>query len=137
MSRQFVLDSSVTVSWFLEDEKGKGSKALDVLINDGAALVPSLWLYEISNALFIAQKRTRLPAWESGRILNELFALNIDVDDLPKVDTLMSVLLVAETYGLSSYDAAYLELALRHRLPLATNDTKLVSAAGKAGIALL
>lgn len=137
MNQQFVLDSSAAVSWFLEDEKSKGSRALDILIDDGAALVPSLWLYEISNALFTAQKRSRLPAWEAGRILNELFALNIDVDDRPKIDTLMSVLLVADTYGLSAYDAAYLELALRHRLPIATYDTKLAASAKKAGLVVL
>lgn len=137
MTEKFILDSSVAVAWFIEDEKSTASKALGILKSEGTAIVPPLWLYEISNALATAQKRQRLPSWEINGILKDLFELNVEVDAHPAIDNLITISLIAQQFDLSVYDSTYLELAVRYKLPLATNDKKLAQSARKAGIATI
>ncbi len=136
MSDTFVLDASAAISWFLEDEVTKSSSSIDLLV-DGRAIVPSIWAWEIGNALIIAERRVRLASWEGAEILRKLFALPIEVDTRVELDTLLSVSLISRQHDLSIYDGAYLELAIRHQLPIASNDVRMVKAAKKCGIKII
>lgn len=137
MIQSFVLDSSAAISWCLEDEGSANWSALDVLTSGGLARVPSLWLYEITNAFAVAQRRGRLQSWDTNRHLQNLLNLNIEYDQSPESNTLMNIIMIAAQFNLSSYDAAYLELAIRHQAPLATNDRQLKDAALKSKIKVI
>ena len=132
-----VIDASVALAWSFEDEKHAAALELLDSIAAARALVPWHWWLEVSNGLLVARRRRRLRR-EPREILAALAALPLRVDsDALLTGTANSVLALAETHGLSSYDAAYLELALRTGLPLATLDTDLAHAARAAGVALV
>jgi predicted nucleic acid-binding protein len=133
---RFVLDCSVTMSWCFEDEKTpEGDSVLDHLMKEGSqGIVPSLWRLEVVNVLNVAEKRGRLPAAKSLLFLDFLLELPIVIDETPP--DLKDILSLSRTYGLSAYDAAYLDLASREQIPLATSDNKLKSAANAASIPL-
>lgn len=129
----FVLDCSVTLAWLLPDETSAQADAwLDQLGTRGA-LVPPIWGLEVGNALLVAVKRKRLSRTHLDRAFERLEALPIEVDS---AGSLASILGMAAQSGLTTYDAAYLELANRRGLPLATLDNQLSSACRKLGVAL-
>jgi predicted nucleic acid-binding protein len=130
----FVLDASVAAAWFLTDEMDAASDAaLDRLI-DGAASVPWLWWFEVRNILVVAEKRSRIDRAGTSQALEMLAALNVIIDTAPDSDMVMRL---ARQHRLSVYDAAYLELALRDAVPLATSDKSLAAAARAEGVTLL
>lgn len=133
----FVLDSSVALAWLLPDE---GSDAVDELADQVAAetiLVPAVWRLEVGNALLTALRRERLARKDVGRLLALVAALPVE-QDLPLDDAAYSrVMAIAERYGLTSYDAAYLELAQRRGVALATLDARLRQASANAGVAVM
>lgn len=102
-----------------------------------SAIVPEVWPLETTNALLVAQRRGRITEKDVARALEDLAALPIQVDQETHRQALQATLTLATKYRLSSYDAAYLELARRIRVPLATLDTKLRSACKSAGIEVL
>ena len=124
-----VLDSSMTLSWYFEDERTPISRALlDEVVRNGA-IVPSLWRFEVANGLQLAVRRKRISATYRDETLADLDALQITID--PESDDYawsISVRL-AERHALTVYDAVYLELAQRRRLRLATLDKALLKAA--------
>ena len=103
--------------------------------NDVSAIVPTIWPLEVTNVLAKAEARAQLSEAQSESFLELLAELDIDVDSdsLDKAPT--SILQLARRYRLSSYDASYLETAMRLGLPLATLDADLMKAARKAGVA--
>ena len=104
---------------------------------DGLALVPVLWRYEVSSVLARAQLNGQLAADEVAEFLDDLRLLDIVVD-MPGAERIMTDgYRLATTYRLTSYDATYLELALRRNLPLATLDNALIRACGAAGGSIL
>lgn len=133
----FVLDSSVALAWLLPDE---GSDAVDELADQVEAetiLVPAVWRLEVGNALLTALRRERLARKDVERLLALVAALPVE-QDLPLDDAAYSrVMAIAERYGLTSYDAAYLELAQRRGVALATLDARLRQASAKAGVAVM
>lgn len=132
-----VLDCSVALAWILPDEdEHRVAALLERLATDGA-IVPEVWPLEVANALLVAQRRRRLKENDIERALGDLAALPIRVDQETHQHALGATLSLAREYKLTSYDAAYLELARRTRLPLATLDKKLRSASRAAGIELL
>jgi predicted nucleic acid-binding protein len=134
---RFVLDTSVTVAWCFEDETTPYTESvLDALVK-GEALVPCLWPLEVSNVLVNAERRKRLTRAKVTRFLQLLGDLPITVDTEGLARVFTDILSVAREHDLSAYDAAYLELALRQGLPLATLDTGLHRAARQAGVQLL
>ncbi|MHB1361418.1 MAG: type II toxin-antitoxin system VapC family toxin [Thermoleophilia bacterium] len=133
----FVLDCSVTLAWMLPDEDEHRVAALLERLATGGAIVPEVWPLEVANALLVAQRRRRLKEKDIERALRDLAALPISVDQETHQHALGATLSLAREYKLSSYDAAYLELARRIRQPLATLDKKLRSACRVAGIELL
>lgn len=129
---RFVLDRSVTMGWVFEDEADTYGDAVFQSLREAEALVPALWRLEVANALLVAVRRNRLPEAKAVPALDLLNSLRISVDGRPA--SLHGVFAVAKQHGLSVYDAAYLDLAMRSGLPLATKDGKLRAASEAAGI---
>lgn len=132
-----VLDCSVAVSWCFEDEASPETDALLERVRDGGALVPALWHLELGNVLVQAERRKRLTAANTTTRLELIADLPIVTDDETPTRALREVLTLARAEGLTTYDAAYLELAMRKGLPLATKDRTLRDAAKRAGVASL
>ncbi len=129
-----VLDCSVTMSWLFADEASKKTDALLPLLIEQGAVVPTLWHLEVANVLTQAQKRNRISAAQVAERISLLEQLPISVDSQTSQRGLREILVLATEYQLSSYDAAYLELAMRAAVPLATVDKALLKAASKAGV---
>jgi predicted nucleic acid-binding protein len=106
-------------------------------LEDDTAVVPSLWPLEVANGLVSAERRRRLTAAGLARAVELSLALPIDVQAVPVDLALVAVLELARRHGLTAYDAAYLDLAMRQGLPLATEDAALRGAAGRVGVSLL
>jgi predicted nucleic acid-binding protein len=131
----FVVDASVTLAWCFEDEATPQTEAiLDRLIND-TAIVPALWGLEISNVLLMGERRGRLTEAKSARFVALLGQLPIHVDSATV--EMGAVLAAGRRHELTAYDAAYLVLAEREGVALATTDTRLCSAAKGAGVAVI
>lgn len=130
----FVLDCSVTMAWCFSDEASVYADTALEGLKQGKALVPSLWLLEISNVLLVAERRQRLQPQDSQRFLGLLKTLPIEVYAGPELADLNHLILLGRQSGLSAYDTAYLQLALNQGLPLATLDQKLIRCAQVANI---
>lgn len=133
----FVLDASLTLSWYFEDERTPAANALlDRAANTGA-VVPSLWRLETANGFQIAIRRKRINASFRDRALIHLTRLPIRID--PDTDSYAwtTTLQLADRFQLTVYDAAYLELAVRRAIPLATLDDGLRPAAEALGVTIL
>ncbi len=133
----FVLDCSVTMSWCFEDEADAYSDRVLEASLGARILVPSVWALEVANVLAVAERKKRLTPADSSRFLELVAALPIEVDETSFQRATTGVLALARKLTLSSYDAAYLELAMRRGCPLATRDRKLRAACRKAGAARL
>lgn len=132
-----VLDSSMCLAWCFEDERTpRVLGIIDRVINEGA-MVPRLWRYEVGNGLLMAQRRRRLDASRRVDLLVALDAFSISEDNEPESDPWRATVRLADVHGLTVYDAAYLELAQRRRLPLATLDAALRRAAQNAGVGVM
>ena len=133
----FVLDASVSAAWLLNDESSAyADRLLKRLAAGVEAVVPAIWRYEMANVLWVGVRRERLAAADAEQLSQWLAALPISVDPGSVEAVPVGVANVAASYDLSIYDAAYLELALRKGLPLATLDQRLASALKKAGVPL-
>lgn len=132
-----VLDASLTIAWFLDDE---GTPAVDAVLDEVAAtgaIVPPLWRIEVANALQMAVRRRRIDLAFRDDALRELAVLPIAIDGESLEHCWSAALTLADTHGLTLYDATYLELAQRRRLPLATLDRALGAAAERLQIPVL
>lgn len=135
----FVLDNSVTMRWCFGDGKPSeieyAAKAARTLRTD-SALVPALWALEVANVLARGESRGQIPEDRSTAFLQLLRSMRIEADPSTADHALTDTLEIARKYRLSAYDAAYLELATRQELPLATLDQDLRKAAKRAGVAI-
>jgi predicted nucleic acid-binding protein len=131
----FILDASVTVSWAFPDEfHPVAARAEEILGASGeSAIVPGLWWYEVRNALLVSEKRGRTTPDRTSIFLSSLASLPIVIAPRPEPDSLLDL---ARTHGLSAYDAAYLALAIREHVPLASLDMRLMAAARASNIPL-
>lgn len=135
---EFVLDCSACLPWVFADEATPSTEALlDDLANGGHAWVPALWHLEVANVMIGAQRRGRIDKAGAEKFFATLKAFDIEVDDETISVAWTKTVGLGEAYGLSAYDAAYLELALRKGLPLASLDRGLRDACSKAGGRLL
>jgi predicted nucleic acid-binding protein len=131
-----VIDSSIAIAWCFPDEKDAYSQSvLDALASD-PAFVPDLWHLEVANTLVVGERRKRSTHAETVAWLGFLAELPIVVDDETKSHAFAETIHLARSHNLSAYDAAYLELAIRRGLPLATLDDKLKAAAQAVGVTL-
>lgn len=131
----FVVDASVTLAWCFEDEASPQTEAILDLLSDDTAVVPSLWELEVSNVLLFGERRRRLTESQTARFVALLGQLPILVDSA-SVD-MQAVLAVGRHHALTAYDAAYLVLAEREGVPLATLDVRLRNAARAVGVQLM
>lgn len=139
---RFVLDNSVVMRWLLNDGSEErlayASKVLDLLTQDtGEALVPGIWSLEVANVLVKAQTKGLVSEARASAFVGLLAEMTITVDGSTAVRALGDTLQLARRFKLSSYDATYLELALREGLPLATLDADLQIAMTQVGGALV
>ena len=132
-----VLDSSATLAWIYSDETTDPIRRLFDVVADDGAVVPALWRLEIANSLTVAVRRGRIDANFRRAVLSDLALLDITTDDHTDVHAWGETLSVADRFQLTVYDAAYLELAQRRSLPLATLDRELRVAAKSLGLHLM
>ena len=131
-----MLDASVTLAWAFEDEaEGYADAALEALSDGGRAIVPDLWGYEVVNALVVGERRERILPAESARFLKLLQEMPIGFEET-SFSGLPGLASLAREHALSAYDAAYLGVAARRGIPLATRDRSLREAARRSGVAV-
>jgi predicted nucleic acid-binding protein len=137
MAQRFVVDNSVVMAWCFRDEANSYADRVLESLSVSSAAVPPIWPLEVVNVLLTAERRNRLTEADSLRFISLLNQLPIQVEPPPRAESLMvGILPVARRYGLTSYDASYLHLAMRNGIALATLDEKLRAAAKKAKVAL-
>ena len=138
MTEAFVVDASVGFAWVYPSQ---ASAETDVLLEDVEAgatvVVPALWFLEIANGLLAAQRRKLLTGPERKSALEMLSALCVTIDEDSGHAAFHKTSTLAEKHGLSAYDAAYVEVALRRQLPLGSRDRALRNAAKRSGIKVL
>lgn len=130
----FVLDCSMTVAWFFEDEANSYAQAVEDSFATAAAVVPAHWPLEVANALLVGERRKRTSEAKATTFLGLLQSLPIAVDDETALHAWQESLGLARAHRLSAYDAVYLEIALRRGLPMATLDGALKDAARACGV---
>lgn len=131
----WVIDASYALSWVLPNESSAAAERfLRGLPSDAALWVPSLWWHEVANALLVAERRERISESGSLGALEVFRSMGLETDPAAGPEMLWRLRTLGKEYGLSAYDAAYLELAARRQLPLATLDGALADAARKAGV---
>ncbi|MBI4864541.1 MAG: type II toxin-antitoxin system VapC family toxin [Candidatus Riflebacteria bacterium] len=137
MKPTLIVDCSITMAWCFADEgTHETGRILDRLATE-AALVPAHWFLEVANVLAMAEKRRRISAADSTQFVRLLSVLDIQVDSESGSRTFDHILPLCRSHALSSYDAAYLDLALRRHVPLASLDDDLRRAAASLGVGVL
>ena len=131
-----VIDSSAALAWCFEDEASPRSDVLFKQVRDQGAVVPGLWHLEVANVLLQAERRGRIAAADVAMRLDLIAALPIATDNETTARAWRDILALARAEGLTTYDAAYLELAIRRGLPLLTKDEALIAAAERNGVAV-
>jgi predicted nucleic acid-binding protein len=135
LSASFVVDASVGFAWVYED---RATPETDLLLNELAAgalaVVPAMWFLEVANVLLTAQRRHRLTPAQRRTALETLDAMHFIVDDEAPRCAFGKTSELAEKHGLTVYDAHYLEVALRRKLPLGSRDDALRQAARRCGV---
>jgi len=129
-----VIDSSAALSWCFEDEASPETDALFERVRDLGAVVPGLWHLEVANVLLQAEKRERITGGDVTMRLDLIAALPITTDSETTARAWREILALARAQGLTTYDAAYLELAIRRGLPLQTKDEALIGAAKRCNV---
>lgn len=133
----FVIDASITLAWCLTDELSAEHQSLLERVADQCAIVPAIWPLEVANAVLSAAHSGRIDHAAVPKTMVELEALPVRVDTLTSHHAWHATLRLAATHRLTSYDAAYLELAQRTQLPLVTLDVRLARACRSEGLAVL
>ena len=133
----FVLDASIALSWCFNDEASPETWKLLERLEQETAFVPSLWPLEIGNILVMAERRKRISYAHLVQCLELMDGLPIQIDEETAHYAFREIISLAHAEKLTSYDASYLELAMRLGLALATKDKALAKVAKKLGITLL
>ena len=133
----FVLDASVSLSWYLPAEQNEYAQGVLASLDDDTAVVPGLWLVEFTNGLVVAEQRNRLTSAGVSHVHRIVADLPITLRNFTLDETLGTVLNLARAEQLSAYDASYLALAMREGIPLATLDNRIKAAATRVGVKLV
>ena len=129
-----VIDCSLTMAWSFTDAATPYTEGVLDLLKNQTAMVPDIWHLEVANILLVGERRKRITPAQSKAFLEFLSQLPILWDTETSTQAFRETLLLAREHKLSAYDAAYLELAIRQNLPLASLDDPLVKAAAAAGV---
>ena len=133
----FVIDCSVAVTWCFEDEATPASDRLLGRLGEESAAAPAIWPLELGNVLIMAERRGRIDAAQIAEFVALVRDLPVAIDEETPQRALDEVLALARSEGLTTYDASYLELAMRLGVPLATQDKELRQAAENLGTPVL
>ena len=133
----FVLDCSIAMTWLFRDEATFKTAELLNRLNHESAIVPGWWFIEVTNVIALAERKGRITAAQSTSFISDLNTLDIECDDSGPGRAFAQLLPLCRTHRLTSYDALYLDLAIRRGLPLATLDELLRQAAKRARVELL
>jgi predicted nucleic acid-binding protein len=133
----FVVDASLTLSWCFADEATPYSRSVLATLQTTYAVVPALWPFEVANVLALAERRQRITQEGIAEFLDTLRRLPIQIERREALWIWQAVLPLAREHQLSAYDAAYLELAKRERMNLATLDLDLQDAGNTLGVPIL
>lgn len=133
---EFILDCCVAMAWFFADERNDYAAEIFAAMPFCLAHIPQHWRLEIGNTSMVGERRGRCTEHQSTAFLTDLKIHRLQLDSETDTHAFTETLSLARRFGLSTYDAAYLELALRLKLPLATIDRPLAKAAGLAGVTL-
>ncbi len=133
----FILDASITLAWCFSDEATPKTIALLERLEFESAMVPELWPLEVGNILIAAEKRKRISYANIKEFLSLLENLNIEIDTETASRGFSDIIFLAHSEKLTTYDAAYLELAMRYGLPLATKDIELIHVAKRLGVKII
>lgn len=132
-----VLDSSMTLAWYFEDEESESSEAVFDEVTENGAVVPALWRFEVANGLQLAVRRKRIGSAYRDESLADLEKLDVTIDPEGDIYAWSASVKLAERHTLTVYDAAYLELAQRRRLALATLNRALLRAGEVEGVPVI
>jgi predicted nucleic acid-binding protein len=130
----FVLDASISLAWCFADEGGDYVVGVLEALRSSEAVVASQWTLEVTNGLLTAERKGRIDADSAARFARLLLALPIVVEPVARRLAFDETRRLARAHGQTTYDAAYLELALRHGVPLASLDEALSKAADQEGV---
>ncbi len=133
----FVIDCSAAVTWCFEDEATPASDGLLDRLGEESAAAPAIWPLELGNVLVMAERRGRIDAAQIAEFVALVRDLPVAIDEETPQHALHEVLALARAEGLTTYDASYLELAMRLGVPLATQDKELRRAAENLGTPVL
>jgi predicted nucleic acid-binding protein len=131
-----VIDCSMTMAWYFKDEATPYTNVVRAGLATERAVVPSLWPLEVANVLLMAERRKRSNPTRAAKWLRYLSALPIATDGETASRAFQPIVSLARSHGLTTYDAAYLELAQRRGIPLASLDSDLKKRAQAIGVAL-
>lgn len=137
MKATLIIDCSITMAWCFADEGTEYTSQIQDRLVAEAALVPAHWFLEVTNVLAMAEKRKRISAADSTEFVKLLAALEIPMDHDTSARAFQQILPLCRDHALTSYDAAYLDLAPRRQLPLASLDEDLCRAATSLGVEVL
>lgn len=132
-----VMDASIALAWSFDDEDSSTAERVISTVLEEGAVVPEIWRFEVANALVTSLRRGRVTEGDLPRLTELLGTLPVAVSGTSWSDLFGPVSAFARTHGLSAYDAAYLHLAMREALPLATLDARLQSVARSLGCAVV
>jgi predicted nucleic acid-binding protein len=135
---RFVVDASVVLTWCFPDENSAPAQRVAQMFKEGdSAIAPSFWPHEVLNALLVGEKRKRISGDLIRTFLTDLAALPIVLQELQADVVFDRIQSLSRELGLTTYDAAYLDLAQTNSLPVATLDEDLIRACAKTGVALI
>lgn len=137
MDKRFVIDNSVVMAWCFEDEISPYAESVLYSLETRTAIVPSIWPLEVGNVLLVAERKKRLSEAASNRFISLISELPIIVEQEPPERMIREIFLLARKHQLSTYDASYLDLAMKRELPLATLDDRLLAAAKQNNVSII
>ncbi len=133
---QVIVDASLSLAWCFPDEVSDYADQVLASLEGKTILVPAVWIFEVANAVLVGERRKRLNQTEITQFTILLESLSLVHDNQLAMNQMNDILFLARAHGLTAYDAAYLELSIRHNAPLATLDDQLQKAARSAGVKL-
>lgn len=137
MGDNFVIDNSVVMTWCFRDEISRYTDVILDRLEISTGFVPSIWPLEVCNVLLVAERKRRIGEADSTRFIALLTELPIIVEQEPPERMIKEIFSLAREHKLSSYDASYLDLAMRKGLPIATLDKNLTAAAKRSKVPIL
>jgi predicted nucleic acid-binding protein len=137
MGDDFVIDNSVVMTWCFKDETSRYADAILDRFEISTVFVPSIWPLEFCNVLLAAERKKRIGQADSTRFIALIAELPIIVEQEPPERMIKEIFAIAREHKLSSYDASYLDLAMRNGLPIATLDKNLITAAKRSKVPIL